>query len=91
MNLREILTLAPLIVMCFWIGLYPKPFFEMTANSTGKIVAAVNGVAARKEAAKVAAASAASAAEVIVPATVVVAPAPAPAAPPAPHPAPAGK
>jgi NADH-quinone oxidoreductase subunit M len=90
-NLREILTLAPLIVMCFWIGLYPKPFFEMTANSTGKIVAAVNGVAARKEAAKVAAASAASAAEVIVPATVVVAPAPAPAAPPAPHPAPAGK
>ena len=31
-NLREILTLAPLIVMCFWIGLYPKPFFEMTAK-----------------------------------------------------------
>ena len=41
-NLREILTLAPLIVMCFWIGLYPKPFFEMTAPSAGKIVLAVN-------------------------------------------------
>ena len=41
-NLREILTLAPLIVMCFWIGLYPKPFFEMTAPSAAKIVVAVN-------------------------------------------------
>jgi len=41
-NLREILTLAPLIVMCFWIGLYPKPFFEMTAKSAEKIVVAVN-------------------------------------------------
>ena len=38
-NVREILTLVPLIVVCFWIGLYPKPFFEMTAKSTGKIVA----------------------------------------------------
>jgi NADH-quinone oxidoreductase subunit M len=41
-NLREILTIAPLIVMCFWIGLYPKPFFEMTAKSAEKIVVAVN-------------------------------------------------
>ena len=41
-NLREILTLAPLIVMCFWIGLYPKPFFEMTAKSAEKIVATVS-------------------------------------------------
>ena len=41
-NVREILTLAPLIAICFWIGLYPKPFFEMTAKSTEKIVAAVS-------------------------------------------------
>jgi NADH-quinone oxidoreductase subunit M len=41
-NLREILTLAPLIVMCFWIGVYPKPFFEMTAKSAEKIVATVS-------------------------------------------------
>ena len=40
-NLREILTLAPLIVMCLWIGVYPKPFFEMTAKSAEKIVATV--------------------------------------------------
>jgi NADH-quinone oxidoreductase subunit M len=40
-NVREILTLAPLIVMCLWIGVYPKPFFEMTAKSAEKIVATV--------------------------------------------------
>jgi NADH-quinone oxidoreductase subunit M len=44
-NVREILTLAPLIVLCFWIGLYPKPFFEMTAKSAEKIVAAVTAPA----------------------------------------------
>jgi NADH-quinone oxidoreductase subunit M len=47
-NLREILTLAPLIVMCFWIGLYPKPFFEMTAKSAEKIVVAVSAPEARR-------------------------------------------
>jgi NADH-quinone oxidoreductase subunit M len=55
-NLREILTLAPLIVMCFWIGLYPKPFFEMTAKSAEKIVAAVNPPAASESAPRMAAA-----------------------------------
>ncbi|MGE5345781.1 MAG: hypothetical protein ACM3JH_07490, partial [Acidithiobacillales bacterium] len=57
-NLREILTLAPLIVACFWIGLYPKPFFEMTAASTGKVVVAVQTAAAQSQALKVAAARA---------------------------------
>ena len=41
MNLREVLTLAPLVVACVWIGVYPKPFFEMTAPASAKIVAAV--------------------------------------------------
>jgi len=41
-NVREILTLAPLVVLCLWIGVYPKPFFAMTAKSTEKIVAAVS-------------------------------------------------
>jgi NADH-quinone oxidoreductase subunit M len=40
-NLREVLTLAPLVVACFWIGVYPKPFFAMTAPASAKIVAAV--------------------------------------------------
>jgi NADH-quinone oxidoreductase subunit M len=47
-NLREILTLAPLIAMCFWIGLYPKPFFEMTSKSAEKIVTAVSAPGARR-------------------------------------------
>ena len=25
---RELATLVPLVVLCFWIGLYPKPFLE---------------------------------------------------------------
>ncbi len=41
MNLREVLTLVPLIVACVWIGIYPKPFFAMTAPASAKIVAAV--------------------------------------------------
>jgi NADH-quinone oxidoreductase subunit M len=87
-NVREILTLVPLIVLCFWIGLYPKPFFDMTAASTGKIVTAVNAVAARKEAAKPAVAAAPAPALPVAAAALPAASAP--AEPAAGH-APAGK
>ena len=29
LNWREILTVAPLLLFMFWIGLYPKPFFDL--------------------------------------------------------------
>jgi NADH-quinone oxidoreductase subunit M len=28
LNGRELATLVPLVVLCFWIGLYPKPFLS---------------------------------------------------------------
>jgi NADH-quinone oxidoreductase subunit M len=83
-NLREILTLAPLIVMCFWIGVYPKPFFEMTAKSAEKIVATVSAPglrrAAREAAPRLAGATSPSATSTGIPAAAAAAAAAAPAA-----------
>jgi NADH-quinone oxidoreductase subunit M len=39
LNWREIVTLLPLIVFIFWIGLYPKPFFTLMAPAVDKLVA----------------------------------------------------
>ncbi len=41
MNLREFVTLAPLIVMAFWIGIYPAPFFKALDGPVNKIVESV--------------------------------------------------
>jgi NADH-quinone oxidoreductase subunit M len=38
---REVITLAPLVVLIFWIGLYPKPFFHLMAASVDQIAAAM--------------------------------------------------
>ncbi len=38
-NLREVLTLVPLVIFIFWIGLYPKPFFNLIGPSVDKLVA----------------------------------------------------
>jgi NADH-quinone oxidoreductase subunit M len=35
---REVVTLVPIIVFIFWIGLYPKPFFTLMAPSVEKVV-----------------------------------------------------
>jgi NADH-quinone oxidoreductase subunit M len=40
-NLREIVTLAPLVVFIFWIGLYPRPFFALMAPAVEKLVTLV--------------------------------------------------
>ena len=39
LNWREILTLAPLLVLIFWIGLYPKPFFDLIGPAVDNLVA----------------------------------------------------
>src|SRR5512140_3623003 len=41
LNWREIWTLVPLMALCLVIGVYPKPFFEMTAPANRKILVAV--------------------------------------------------
>jgi NADH-quinone oxidoreductase subunit M len=38
LNLREWATLVPLIIMAFWIGLYPAPFFRALDKPVTKLV-----------------------------------------------------
>src|SRR5512142_2621303 len=40
MNWREIVTVAPLLILIIWIGLYPAPFFNLMAPAVGKLTAA---------------------------------------------------
>jgi NADH-quinone oxidoreductase subunit M len=38
---REILTVLPVIVLIFWIGLYPKPFLKLTSAGTAHLIETV--------------------------------------------------
>jgi NADH-quinone oxidoreductase subunit M len=46
LNWREIGVLAPLLVFIFWIGLYPKPFFQLIGPAVDKLVSALQVAAA---------------------------------------------
>jgi NADH-quinone oxidoreductase subunit M len=35
---REIVTVVPLLIFIFWIGLYPKPFFDLMGPAVAKLV-----------------------------------------------------
>jgi NADH-quinone oxidoreductase subunit M len=43
-NFREAVTLVPLVVLCFWIGLYPKPFFRILEQPVAHIVRQLEAV-----------------------------------------------
>ncbi|HEY62443.1 MAG TPA: NADH-quinone oxidoreductase subunit M [Anaerolineae bacterium] len=45
LNAREIITMVPLLILIFWIGLYPKPFFALMAPAVDKLVAALQTAA----------------------------------------------
>jgi NADH-quinone oxidoreductase subunit M len=42
LSLREYAVLLPLVFMSFWIGIYPKPFFDFINSPVDKIVRQVN-------------------------------------------------
>ncbi|MBN2147900.1 MAG: NADH-quinone oxidoreductase subunit M [Anaerolineales bacterium] len=46
LNWREIITLIPLLVFIFWIGLYPKPFFALMSPAVENLVSILQTAAA---------------------------------------------
>jgi len=38
---RELATLVPLVALCFWIGVYPKPFLDFLHEPVARIAAVV--------------------------------------------------
>ncbi len=48
LNLREIITLAPLLLFVFWIGLAPEPFMNVMHSSVEHLVGQVSNAAAGK-------------------------------------------
>lgn len=42
LNMREIMTLVPIILLIIWIGIYPGPFLKLSSASVAHIVETVN-------------------------------------------------
>jgi NADH-quinone oxidoreductase subunit M len=42
LTLREVATFVPLLIMAFWIGLYPKPFLQILEQPVNHTIAIVN-------------------------------------------------
>jgi NADH-quinone oxidoreductase subunit M len=40
---RELATFVPLVILAFWIGVYPKPFFQILEQPVNQIVRIVRG------------------------------------------------
>jgi NADH-quinone oxidoreductase subunit M len=51
LNVREWAVFLPLIALVFWIGIYPKPFFDILDESVKTVVQRVNPNAATNAAA----------------------------------------
>ncbi len=49
LNLREVMTLVPIVIVCFWIGLYPKPFLKFMDAAVMNTVMLANPAAAEAE------------------------------------------
>jgi NADH-quinone oxidoreductase subunit M len=44
LNAREIITLAPLLLLVFWIGFGPKPFLNVMHATVANLLEQVNGI-----------------------------------------------
>jgi NADH-quinone oxidoreductase subunit M len=47
LNWREIAIMVPILILIFWIGLYPKPFFDLMAPAVDQLVGSISNVAIR--------------------------------------------
>jgi NADH-quinone oxidoreductase subunit M len=45
LSLREIITMVPLLVMIFWLGIYPQPFFNLINPAVEQLVQIVQSAA----------------------------------------------
>ncbi|MQC26415.1 MAG: NADH-quinone oxidoreductase subunit M [Chloroflexi bacterium] len=45
LSARELAILIPLLVLIFWIGLYPQPFFALIGPAVAKLTASFSGIA----------------------------------------------
>ena len=45
LNWREILTVVPILILIFWIGLSPQPFFDLMGPTVDNLVASLSTVA----------------------------------------------
>jgi NADH-quinone oxidoreductase subunit M len=61
LNRREQWTLIPLVIMAFWIGLYPKPFFNMMAPTVNRVLERVAAAVPERDSAAEAVAAIAAA------------------------------
>jgi NADH-quinone oxidoreductase subunit M len=52
---REVATFVPLLIMAFWIGLYPKPFFQILEQPVNHLAATFSGETPKADTAALAA------------------------------------